>query len=153
MGLQIARRLHKNGFKVLAWNRSDGPREDAKKAGIQAFASIDELVENMREEPRIFWLMLPHKIVDDFIFHKDLLGGYLRKGDIVIDGGNSFYKDSIKRVEELKAKGVAFFDCGTSGGVWGEENGFALMAGGPEGQWDKIEPIMKTLSGGENYGP
>ncbi len=160
MGGQIARRLHKHvpsggtgsGFTVLAWNRSEGPREEAARAGVRALASIDELVGNMAQQPRVFWLMLPHKVVDDFLFNQALLGGHLKAGDIVIDGGNSFYKDSMRRAEELKKKGVHFFDCGTSGGVWGEDNGFALMAGGPKEQWPAVEPIFKALSSGENYG-
>ncbi len=152
MGMQIAKRLQKNGFDVLAWNRSEGPRQEAAKCGIKAFASIDELVSQMGDQPRLFWVMLPHKIVDDFLFHKELLGGFLKKGDIVIDGGNSFYKDSIRRAEELNKIGVHFFDSGTSGGVWGEENGFALMAGGPKEIWPQVEPVFKVLSSGENYG-
>lgn len=152
MGMQIARRLKKNQFEVLAWNRSEEPRKEAEKAGVAVFASIDALAGKIKDAPRIFWVMLPQGIVEDFIFNKELLGGILKKGDIVIDGGNSFYKDSIRRAEELKKKGVHFFDCGTSGGVWGEENGFALMVGGPKDQWKIIEPVFKVLSGGENYG-
>lgn len=95
--------------------------------------------------------MLPHAIVDDFLFGKEHLRPYLRKGDIVIDGGNSFYKDSMRRVARLRKLGVHFFDSGTSGGVWGEKNGFALMVGGPREKWPAIEPIFKTLSAGDNY--
>jgi len=150
MGNQISRRLQKNGFEVLAWNRSEQPRTEAAKSGIKTFADIDELIKNITREPRIFWLMLPHGVVPEFV--KDQLGPRLKKGDIVIDGGNSFYKESIKRAEELKAKGVIFYDCGTSGGVWGYDNGFALMVGGPKEQWNVVEPIFKTLSAGDNYG-
>jgi len=172
MGAQIARRLQKNGFEVLAWNRSPEPRDEAAKAGVKTFADINELVKAMNQvtltprpplpegegefknvafgSMRVFWLMLPHTIVDDFL--KDQLGPHLKAGDIVIDGGNSFYKDSIKRSEGLRAKGVVFYDCGTSGGVWGEKNGFALMVGGPKEQWKIVEPIFKALSSGKNYG-
>ncbi len=148
--MQIARRLRSNGFEVLAWNRSEEPRDEAAKAGIKVFASVDDLVKAMSSAPRIFWLMLPHKIVADFL--ENQLGLYLRQGDIVIDGGNSFYKDSIRRGEELSQKGIHFFDCGTSGGVWGEKNGFALMVGGSKERWPIIEPIFKVLSSGDNYG-
>lgn len=150
MGAQIARRLNANKFKVLAWNRSQEPRDEAAKSGIETFAEVDRLVEQMAKQPRIFWLMLPHKIVDEFL--QNQLGPHLKPGDIVIDGGNSFYKDSIKRAEGLRAKGVVFYDCGTSGGVWGEKNGFALMVGGPAPVFPKIEPIFKALSSGNNYG-
>jgi 6-phosphogluconate dehydrogenase len=150
MGSQIARRLHKNNFDVLAWNRSEGPREEVAKAGVKTFGKIDAVVSEMNEHPRIFWVMLPQGIVDDFL--QNQLGKHLKAGDIVIDGGNSFYKDSIRRSEELSAKEIVFYDSGTSGGVWGEENGFALMVGGPKEQWSSVEPIFKTLSSGENYG-
>jgi len=150
MGRQIAHRLQKNQFDVLAWNRSKEPRQEAEKAGVKVFADIDQLIKNLSDGPRIFWLMLPHKIVDDFL--KDQLGPHLKSGDIVIDGGNSFYKDSIMRAEGLRAKGIVFYDCGTSGGVWGFDNGFALMIGGPKQQWRTVEPIFKALSSGKNYG-
>jgi 6-phosphogluconate dehydrogenase len=150
MGSQIARRLQKNGFDVLAWNRSAEPREEVEKDRVKTFADIDQLIKNLSDGSHIFWLMLPHKIVDDFL--QNQLGTFLKPGDIVIDGGNSFYKDSIRRAEELKKKNVIFYDCGTSGGVWGLENGFALMVGGPKEQWKIVEPIFKTLSSGGNFG-
>ncbi len=152
MGMQIAKRLHKNSFEVLAWNRSEAPREEFKKFGGKSFSSLDDLVTEIKDAPRIFWIMLPHELVKDFIFNKSLLGGHLKKGDIVIDGGNSFYKDSVQIAKELKQKGITFFDCGTSGGVWGEKNGFALMVGGEKEKWKEVEGIFKALSAGENYG-
>ncbi len=150
MGGQIARKLQENGFEVLGWNRSAEHREEAEKFGVKTFADVSELVKNITDVQRVFWLMLPHKIVDEFL--KDQLGPHLKPGDIVIDGGNSFYKDSIRRAEELKSKGIIFYDCGTSGGVWGYKNGFALMVGGPKEQWPVIEPVLKVLSSGQNYG-
>lgn len=150
MGLQIARRLHKNGFEVLAWNRSEGPRQEVAKAGIPTFGDVSELMKSLGSDRAVFWLMLPHGVVDDFLQHT--LSPYFSLADVVIDGGNSFYKDSMRRAKEMEAKGIMYYDCGTSGGVWGEENGFALMVGGPEISWAKIEPIFKALSAGENYG-
>jgi 6-phosphogluconate dehydrogenase len=152
MGMQIAKRLKHNGFEVFAWNRSEAPREEFKKFGGLVFASLDELASKLTDKPRIFWLMLPHTAVEDFLFNKILLGGVLKKGDIVIDGGNSFYKDSIKRAKIFSEKGVEFFDCGVSGGVWGEKDGFALMVGGEKEKWSVVEPIFKALSAGDNYG-
>ena len=152
MGAQIARRLHKNQFDVLAWNRSEGPREEVAKSGVKVFEKVDKLVGEMKEEPRVFWIMLPHAIVDDFLFGNDHLGPHLKEGDIVIDGGNSFYKETLERAKKLQEKGIHFFDCGTSGGVWGEKEGFALMVGGPKEIYSKIKPIFKTLSSGNNYG-
>lgn len=150
MGAQIARRLHKNNFEVLAWNRSQEPREEVAKAGVKTYAEVSQLVSEMDEAPRVFWLMLFDKITGEFL--ETQLLPHLKPGDIVIDGGNSFYKESIKRAELLGSKGVVFYDCGTSGGVWGEANGFALMVGGPKGEWAQVEPVFKALSGGENYG-
>ena len=152
MGSQIAKRLHKGGFEVIAWNRSEEPVSDVKKMGLFATTNIKEALEKTNGEPRIFWIMLPSEIVDEFLFGKDHLGPYLKKGDIVIDGGNSFYKNSMERAEKLNKIGVDFFDCGTSGGIWGEKNGFALMVGGPKDKWVIVEPIIKTLSAGDNYG-
>jgi 6-phosphogluconate dehydrogenase len=130
MGAQIARRLHKKGFEVLAWNRSKEPRDEVSRAGVKTFADVPSLITAMPDKPRIFWLMLPSGVIGDFL--QNQLGSFLKAGDIVIDGGNTFYKESIKRAKELGEKGVVFYDCGTSGGVWGEENGFALMVGGPK---------------------
>ncbi len=152
MGGQIARRLAKNNFNVLGWNRSPEHRQQAETGGVKTFAEVKDLVESMTESPRVFWIMLPHEIVYDFIFGEQGLKLYLKAGDIVIDGGNSFYKDSIKHANLLRARNIHFFDCGTSGGIWGLENGFSLMVGGPKEQWSKIEPIIKTLSSGDNYG-
>ncbi len=166
MGSQIAKRLHKKGFKVRAWNRSIEPVKAIKKAGVFATISIEEAIglktgesnksgksnnKPVSKEQRIFWVMLPHAIVDDFILGKEQLGAHLRKGDIVIDGGNSFYKESMRRAAEFKKRGIHFFDCGTSGGVWGEKNGFALMVGGPKEKWPVIQPFIKALSAGDNF--
>ena len=151
MGSQIARRLHKKKFNVVAWNRSPEPAKEVAKSGVYATSNISEAITKMSKSGRIFWVMLPHGIVDEFLFGKDHLGPHLKKGDIIIDGGNSFYKDSMARAEKLAAKGVHFFDCGTSEGVWGEKNGFALMVGGDKEKWPIIEPIMKALSSGDNF--
>ncbi|MEI6238236.1 MAG: decarboxylating 6-phosphogluconate dehydrogenase [bacterium] len=152
MGAQVARRLHKAGFNVNAWNRSPEPVAEIKKSGIFGTNDMEEIIKkNESEGTRIFWIMLPHGIVEDFIFSKEHLGKYLRKGDIVIDGGNSFYEESVRRGALLKRKGIFFFDSGTSGGVWGEKNGFALMVGGAKEKWPVVEPFFKALSSGNNY--
>lgn len=151
MGAQIARRLNKKGFKVVAWNRSPEPVVDIRKSKIFGTNNIEEAVAKTESGPRIFWVMLPHAVIDDFLFGNDQLGKYLKKGDIVIDGGNSYFKDSMARAKKMQKKGIHYFDCGTSGGVWGEKNGFALMVGGPKQQWPIIEPFIKALSAGENF--
>ncbi len=148
MGGQIVRRLHKNNFTVFAWNRSPEPVKEIKQAGISASQNIEDVIKHFTTKQRIFWIMLPHAVVDEFL---EDLAPFLQKGDIVIDGGNTFYKESMERSKKLAKKGVTFFDCGTSGGVWGERNGFALMVGGPKAAWKKIEPIVQALSGGDNF--
>lgn len=143
MGAQIARRLHKNNFQVIAWNRSEGPREEFKKFGGQIAATPGELISKL-PSPKIIWLMLPSgETTGEFI---DKISPLLTEGDIVIDGGNSFYRDSQARAKKLAGQGVHFFDAGTSGGVWGEQNGFSIMAGGPAAVWQTIEPLFKTLA-------
>lgn len=152
MGLQIAKRLHKNNFDVLAWNRSEGPRKEFQDAGGKVFAVEAELIKSLTSQPRIIWIMLPYAVLDEFLFGPNGIVKLLKAGDIVIDGGNSFYKDSMRRGKQLNDVGIIFYDIGTSGGVWGEQRGFALMAGGPSEHWQVIEPIVKVLSSGENYG-
>ena len=150
MGMQIAKRLHRNNFQVLAYNRSEGPRQEVEQEGVKAFGDVKTLVSELSDQPRVFWLMLLQEVVEDFL-QKELMP-LLQPGDIVIDGGNSFYKNTIDRAKMFAEKGVVFYDCGTSGGVWGLENGFALMIGGPKEQWQTVEPIFKALSAGQNYG-
>jgi 6-phosphogluconate dehydrogenase len=154
MGMQIALRLHYADFKVKAWNRSEQPREAFGNAGGTAFGTIGELLESMQDPNRVFWVMLPNTIVDEFLFGAEGLAKQLKAGDVVIDGGNSFYKDTQRRNAEFEKLGIAFFDCGTSGGIHGLERGFAVMVGGPKEQWPTIEPIFKTLStpDKDNYG-
>lgn len=152
MGMQIARRLHAGGFEVIAWNRSPESREAFASAGGKTAETVEQAVNMSGGGQRIFWVMLPNGVVEDFLFGEGGLAEFLKPGDIVIDGGNSFYKDSQKRAQKLHALGVHFYDCGTSGGVWGEERGFAIMVGGPEETWNIVEPIFKTLSSGDNYG-
>ena len=170
MGMQIARRLHAKGFEVIAWNRNDGPREEFEKfahglrSGSKSVDSVAELVEAL-PNPKIIWLMLPAgDTTEEILFGKDgivqsllarrSLGEGGSKGDIVIDGGNSFYKDSQKRAQKLAERGIHFFDSGTSGGVWGERNGFSIMVGGPKQIWPQVEPIFQSLAAGDgkNYG-
>jgi 6-phosphogluconate dehydrogenase len=152
MGTQIAKRLKKNKYDVLGWNRSEQHSKEAKKFGVKTFQDAGGLIGKLKGEPRIFWLMLPYEVVHEFLFGPEGLNKYLHAGDIVIDGGNSFYKDSIKNALTLKAHGVHYFDVGVSGGIHGFDEGFALMAGGPKEQWPNVEPILKALSSGKNYG-
>lgn len=151
MGSQIARRLSKKGFDVLAWNRSEDSVRAIQKSKVWATTDLQEVLTLSRKKNAILWVMLPHTVVRDFLFTKNGLGEYLRQGDIVIDGGNSFYKDTILNAQKLKKKGVYLFDSGTSGGVWGEKNGFALMIGGPKEKWKEVASVFEALSSGDNF--
>lgn len=154
MGMQIARRLQTKGFKVVGWNRSEGPREAFKKTGGEVAAESGELVKKLAS-PRILWFMLPAgDLLDEMLLDQTGLASSLAKGDIVIDGGNSFYEDTIRRGKQLAKLGIHFFDCGTSGGIWGEKNGFSLMVGGPAPVWPVVKPIFAALAAGngKNYG-
>src|SRR4051794_25444890 len=109
MGMQIAKRLHANNFEVFAWNRSDGPRQEFEKAGGKVFASEKELVAAMTDEQRVFWVMLPQDTIEEFLFGAQGLINLLRPGDLLIEGGNSFYKESIRRAQLAAEKGIIFY--------------------------------------------
>jgi 6-phosphogluconate dehydrogenase len=149
MGKNMALRLMKDGHRILAYNRSPGPREEAAKHGVITFASLEELAKNMKP-PRVIWVMVTHTATDDMI---NGLLPHLDKGDIIIDGGNSFFKDSQRRYLELSIKGIKFLDMGTSGGVVAAERGYCIMVGGDREVFDYVEPLLKSLAmpGGYMY--
>jgi 6-phosphogluconate dehydrogenase len=143
MGANIARRLMKNGHAVVGY--------DASAAAVQALegatgaSTLEDLVTKL-SPPRAVWVMLPSgKITEDTIA---TLGKLLQKGDVIIDGGNTFYKDDIRRAHELGKAGIDYLDVGTSGGVWGLERGYCMMIGGDKAQVDRLDPIFKTLAPG-----
>ncbi|MES2293386.1 MAG: decarboxylating 6-phosphogluconate dehydrogenase [Pseudomonadota bacterium] len=143
MGANIGRRLMSKGHKVVAFDRE--PKAVAALTGAAGAASLKELVEKL-ETPRAIWVMLPAgKITDDTVF---ALGDLLAGGDVVIDGGNTFYKDDIRRAKELKKKNIAYVDCGTSGGVWGLDRGYCMMIGGDKAVVDRLDPIFAALAPG-----
>lgn len=128
---------------VVAWNRSPGPVEEVVKAGAMGAESLEDLV-NRLEAPRVIWLMLPAGgVVDEFI---DKLISLLERDDLIIDGGNSFYKDTLRRVEKLDKSGIHFMDVGTSGGPGGARTGACLMIGGSLEDFKKIEPLAKAAA-------
>ncbi len=143
MGLNMAKRLVLGGHEVFAYNRSEAPRIEAGKAGIKTFASLFEAV-NAVDHPKVCWLMLPAGDVTEN--HIKELAQLLKKGDIIVEGGNSYYKDDIRRYEWLKEKGIGYIDAGVSGGIWGLKNGYATMTGGDREVFAAIEPIIKTLA-------
>lgn len=142
MGTQIARKLYDGGHDVVVSNRSSGPVDEMKKLGIQGVYSKEEVVSFFGQEKVILWIMIPSSVVDEE------LSSWLKvipKGSIIIDGGNSKWSDTKKRSELVSSQGSVLLDVGTSGGVWGYQNGFSMMVGGDESSVDLIKPFLETL--------
>jgi 6-phosphogluconate dehydrogenase len=148
MGANIARRLMKNGHTVVGYDHS----ADAVKKleGATAASSLEDAVAKLAA-PRTVWVMLPAgKITEETIA---TLGGLLSKGDVIIDGGNTMFKDDIRRARELRKKGITYLDVGTSGGVWGLERGYCMMIGGEKETVDRLDPIFAAMCPGEGSIP
>jgi 6-phosphogluconate dehydrogenase len=149
MGGNMVHRLARGGHDVVAFNRSPGPVEQAVKNGAHGSASLEDMV-NQLAAPRNIWLMLPAgEVTDQYL---DRLMAVCGPGDLFVDGGNSKWKDTIARAERIKARGFEFVDCGTSGGIWGLENGYSIMAGGSPEAFARVEPAVKTLAPEGGYG-
>jgi 6-phosphogluconate dehydrogenase len=143
MGGNMARRLHQAGHRVVAFNRSPDKTKEIIGEGLEGGFAPDEVVK-MLAKPRIVWLMVPagdatEETMDEF-------AALLEPGDTIVDGGNSNFKDSKRRHEAMKAKGINFIDAGISGGVWGLVNGYGTMVGGDPDAVAALEPIFKSLA-------
>jgi 6-phosphogluconate dehydrogenase len=146
----MARRLMAAGHEVIVYSNTAETRQIfAQETGALAASSLKELV-NQLKAPRVLWLMVPAAVVDQSL---NDLAGVMTKGDIVIDGGNSYYIDDIRRARDLKPKGIHYVDCGTSGGVWGLERGYCLMIGGEPETVKYLDPIFATLAPGSGNIP
>jgi 6-phosphogluconate dehydrogenase len=144
MGANMVRRLMRNGHECVVFNRSPEPVRELVKENAIGASSLRDLVEKL-EKPRTVWLMVPAAAVDKTI--ADLVG-YLENGDIVVDGGNSYYIDDIRRSQELSGKGIHYVDVGTSGGVKGLERGYCQMIGGERSVVERLDPIFAALAPG-----
>ncbi len=145
MGGNMVRRLMRAGHEVIVYSATAKTRETfAKETGAHAASSIAELVGKLKP-PRVVWMMVPAAVVDETL---ENVVGDLQKGDIVIDGGNSYYIDDIRRSKKLSPQGIHYVDCGTSGGIWGLERGYCLMIGGPTEAVNYLDPVFKTLAPG-----
>jgi 6-phosphogluconate dehydrogenase len=150
MGANMALRLMRDGHEVSGWSRSQSTVDEALAAGVQPATNDLEAAVARLEAPRILWLMVPEgDPVDDMI---DKLMPLTDEGDIIIDGGNSRYKDTLRRDEELSEKGYHFVDVGTSGGVWGLAEGYSMMIGGPDEIIEHLTPLFETLAPGPDTG-
>jgi 6-phosphogluconate dehydrogenase len=143
MGAQIAHKLSENGHSVIANNRSPEPITEAVAHGAIAALTKDDVVKAFGSERPVIWIMLPNTIVESEI-SKWL--EMLPAGSILIDGGNSDFRDTQKNEALVRAKDCLLIDVGTSGGIWGYENGFSMMVGGDKAAYEAIEPILKTLA-------
>jgi 6-phosphogluconate dehydrogenase len=146
MGGNICRRLMKAGHRCVVFDSNAKPRAELAKEGATAAGSLAEMMKTLTDKPRAIWVMLPAGEITEKTV--ETLGGLLEANDIVIDGGNSFYKDDIRRAKRLAEKHICYVDCGTSGGVWGIERGYCLMIGGPTEAVDRLDPIFAALAPG-----
>ena len=145
MGGNMARRLMRDGHQVVAWDRDAGAVEKLAADGAISATSLDD-VRGKLDSPAIWWVMLPAGEITDATVGQ--IAEHAAPGDIVIDGGNTFYKDDIRRAKMLREKQLHYVDVGTSGGVWGLERGYCMMIGGPKEQVDFLDPIFRTLAPG-----
>jgi len=144
MGANIVRRLERGGHQCVVFDKSIAAMSDLAAEGATAAASFDEFVGKLTP-PRAAWLMVPAAAVDGLV---EELAGRMQSGDILIDGGNSYYIDDIRRAKALEPRGIAYVDVGTSGGVWGLERGYCMMIGGPKEAVQRLDPIFKALAPG-----
>ncbi|HJP86260.1 MAG TPA: decarboxylating 6-phosphogluconate dehydrogenase [Gemmatimonadaceae bacterium] len=148
MGGNMTERLMKGGHEVVAFDRAPATVQKYEALGAKAAHTLQEVLSNLKS-PRVVWIMVPAgKPVDETI--SQLLPG-MSKGDVIIDGGNSNFHDSMRRAAELQPKGIHFVDSGTSGGVWGLANGYCLMIGASPEAFALCEPIFRTLAPTDGY--
>jgi len=144
MGANMVRRLLKAGHTSVVFDMSAKAVQELAAAGAVGSSSIKDFVSKL-QKPRAVWLMIPAAVVDQTIAE---IVPYLEAGDILIDGGNSYYIDDIRRAKQLAPKGIHYLDVGTSGGVWGLERGYCMMIGGPQEAVQHLDPIFKTIAPG-----
>ncbi|MFB6802362.1 phosphogluconate dehydrogenase (NAD(+)-dependent, decarboxylating) [Peribacillus butanolivorans] len=147
MGLNLGKNLIDHNYEVAAFDLNVNAVEEISKYGAIETSSFKELIKIL-DGPRIIWIMVPHAVVDSVI---NEITPYLSKGDIIIEAGNSHYKDSIRRYGQLKQVGVSFMDVGTSGGMEGARNGACYMVGGDAEVWSMVEPIFRDTAVEKGY--
>ena len=148
MGANMTLRLIRGGHDIVAYDRNPESVSAAAKDGAEPVLSLEELVAKLAP-PRHVWMMVPSGAPVTATI--EALVPLLNPGDAVIDGGNSNYRDSVKRADDLRQKGLHFVDCGTSGGIWGLENGYCLMIGAEREIFERMEPIFATLAPADGY--
>jgi 6-phosphogluconate dehydrogenase len=149
MGANMTNRLLLGGHRVVAYDISEDAIQAAEEVGAEGARTLEQVVEKL-EAPRSVWVMVPSGQITENMIQE--LGNVLSSGDIVIDGGNSNYKDSMRRAEELSQKGLNFIDVGTSGGIWGLTEGYSMMVGGDQVMVDRHRSIFETLAPEKDLG-
>jgi 6-phosphogluconate dehydrogenase len=149
MGLNMGKRLARAGHQVVGLNRTPAAMQELVAAGGTAATDLKDLVARLAA-PRHVWLMLPAGAVDETI---DALAPILAAGDTVVDGGNSYYRDDLRRSGALAARGIDYVDAGVSGGVWGLERGYCVMVGGPDAAVRRLDPVLRALAPGKGTIP
>jgi 6-phosphogluconate dehydrogenase len=144
MGANLVRRLERAGHQCVVYDRNRPTVEQLEGEGAAGAASLEELVAKL-SAPRAVWVMVPAGVTGQVV---DELAGLLEPGDTVIDGGNSYYRDDVRRAEALKARGLHYLDVGTSGGVYGLERGYCLMIGGEAAVVERLDPLFRALAPG-----
>ena len=142
MGLGMVKLLLEKGHEVVATDPNEGARKEAEAAGAETVLNLSEFKEKLPGE-KFIWIMVPHQIVDTVL---NDLSDVLTEGDVIMDGGNSNYNETVRRGAELKEKGLVFMDVGTSGGPSGARNGACMMIGGARDKFEKYERLFKDLS-------
>ncbi len=145
MGANMARRLMRGGHESVVTNRNPAPIEQLEGEGATGARSLAELAEKLTP-PRSVWAMVPAGSITESVVHD--VADVLEEGDAIIDGGNSYYRDDIRRSQEFAERGIDYIDCGTSGGVFGLERGYCLMIGGPDAAVKRLDPIFASLAPG-----
>jgi 6-phosphogluconate dehydrogenase len=145
MGGNMIERLMKGGHQGVVFDRDPATVQKYVGKGGTGAASLAEVIKKLAK-PRIAWVMLPAGAITDNTVKE--LAGMMESGDIIIDGGNSYFKDDVRRAKELRSKGIFYVDVGTSGGIWGIERGYCMMVGGEDKPVKHIDPILKTLAPG-----
>ena len=148
MGMNMVRRLQRDKHRVVTYDRSPAPVQESVREGALGSTSLRDLV-NKLAAPRAVWVMVPAGDPTEGTIRE--LSGLLQADDVIIDGGNSHYKDDARRAAELRAKRIHYVDAGTSGGIWGLQIGYCLMVGGDEVIFKRLEPIFKTLAPEDGY--
>jgi len=149
MGANMTERLLQAEHRVVAFDQSTEAVRQTARAGAIATGSLNEVVTQL-PPPRAVWLMLPAGEATETLL--EALAPLLSPGDVVVDGGNAFYKDSMRRAARLRARGIHYLDVGTSGGIWGLREGYSLMVGGERAVFDRLEPLFQALAPGPDRG-